>query len=67
MISHDMQEVPFPDEDDLQRKLQEHINWQAHKRQTYNHVMQCKRIRDSKKKQFAPQYIGQYNYRTGPV
>ena len=60
------QEVPFPSEGDLQRKLQDHVNWQVHRKLTYNQLTEYKRIRDAKKKQFTPQYIGQYNYRTGP-
>ncbi len=60
------QEVPFPTDEELQAKLQEYVNWQAVRAQTYGKIVREKQLRDSRRRQFLPHLPGQYDFRAAP-
>ncbi|XP_041362226.1 uncharacterized protein LOC121378215 [Gigantopelta aegis] len=60
-------ECPFPTDDYLQKNLQDYVNWKAHRAKMYRRLVKRKLKRDAMKKQFLPQYEGQYCFRTGPI
>ncbi|XP_062567473.1 uncharacterized protein LOC134229716 isoform X2 [Saccostrea cucullata] len=60
-------ESPFPNDETLQRQLQGYVNWQSHRKRIYDRIVGRLVDRKIKKKQFAPQFQGQYCFRTGPT
>ncbi|XP_048248593.1 uncharacterized protein LOC124151217 isoform X1 [Haliotis rufescens] len=60
-------ECPFPDEVELQKNLKDYVNWEAHRAKIYRRLVRQKQKHHAKKKQFLPQYVGQYSFRTGPL
>ncbi|XP_067672028.1 uncharacterized protein [Haliotis asinina] len=60
-------ECPFPDEAELQKNLKDYVNWEAHRAKIYRRLVRQKQKHHAKKKQFLPQYVGQYSFRTGPL
>nr|XP_022318398.1 uncharacterized protein LOC111121411 [Crassostrea virginica]XP_022318399.1 uncharacterized protein LOC111121411 [Crassostrea virginica] len=60
-------ESPFPNDETLQRQLQEYVNWQSHRKRIYNRIVGRMSDRRIKRKQFAPQFQGEYCFRTGPT
>ena len=62
-----LQEVPLPKDDELQHKLQESVDWRAHCSRTYRHLASEVDARKRKRRQYASQYIGRYDHRSGPL
>ncbi|XP_021350615.1 uncharacterized protein LOC110448602 isoform X2 [Mizuhopecten yessoensis] len=60
-------ESRFPPDEALQRSLQSYVNWQADRKKMYLTVVNDKQKRKEKRRQYLPQYTGQYCFRTGPV
>lgn len=60
-------ESPFPNDETLQRQLQEYVNWQSQRKRIYDRIVGRLSDRQIKRKQFAPQFQGQYSFRTGPT
>lgn len=60
-------ESPFPNDETLQRQLQEYVNWQSQRKRIYDRIVGRLSDRQIKRKQFAPQFKGQYSFRTGPT
>ncbi|KAK3760581.1 hypothetical protein RRG08_022863 [Elysia crispata] len=60
-------ESPFPSEQELSRKLQEVVNWQANRSVVYHRLAQQIAERKARRKQFLPTFQGQYCFRTGPA
>ncbi|CAL1530709.1 unnamed protein product [Lymnaea stagnalis] len=60
-------ESPYPRDIELSRKLQEAINWRAHRAEVYQMLERGIRERQARRKQFLPAYSGQYCFRTGPA
>lgn len=66
-LFHLFQESPFPNDETLQRQLQEYVNWQSQRKRIYDRIVGRLSDRQIKQKQFAPQFQGQYSFRTGPT
>lgn len=64
---HFFQEVPFPSEEEMQTNLQNYISWKEHRSNTYKTSVNKAVTKRHKKKWARPQYIGQYDFRTGPI
>lgn len=62
-----LQEVPYPTEEELQEKLQEHTDWLAYRNSTYHAMADPIMDRKARRKQYTLGYAGQYNFRTGPT
>ena len=51
----------------MQNRLQEYANWEFHRKSTYHHLIRRNRNKKRLQKQFNKQYVGEYNFRTGPI
>ncbi|XP_060071554.1 uncharacterized protein LOC132551433 [Ylistrum balloti] len=60
-------ESRFPSDEALQKSLQNYVNWEADRKKMYLSVVNDKQRRKEKRRQYLPQYTGQYCFRTGPV
>ncbi|GFN96344.1 cyclic nucleotide-binding domain-containing protein 2-like [Plakobranchus ocellatus] len=60
-------ESPYPSERELNRKLQEVVNWQANRAVVYQNLASQIAQRKARRKQFLPNFQGQYCFRTGPA
>ncbi|RUS72699.1 hypothetical protein EGW08_019535, partial [Elysia chlorotica] len=60
-------ESPYPSEQELHRKLQEVVNWQANRSLVYHRLAHQIAERKARRKQFLPTYQGQYCFRSGPA
>lgn len=60
-------ETLLPDEEELQRDLQDFVDWRAHRAKVYNRLVRDRQDRVVRHNQFPPQYGGQYSFRSGPT
>ncbi|KAK7507938.1 hypothetical protein BaRGS_00000903 [Batillaria attramentaria] len=60
-------ECPFPGEEVLQSRLQDYVNWEAHRARVYRRLVTDIRQRQARRKQFLPHIPGTYCFRSGSL
>ena len=61
------QECPFPADEVLQNRLQDYVNWEAHRARVYRRLVTDIREKQARRKQFLPNIPGRYCFRSGPL